>query len=79
MKNKTKLTQNQTQYCLTNVEDENYIIIKSKLSEMKNFSSVKLQRMNAQFNHQNAQLLKKLDLCRKKKRAFEYEKTADQC
>jgi hypothetical protein len=24
-------------------------------------------------------LLKKLDLCRKKKRAFEYEKTADQC
>jgi hypothetical protein len=66
IKNKTKLTQNQTQYYLINVEDENYIIIKSKLFEMKNFSSVKLQRIDAQLNHQNAQLLKKLNLCRKR-------------
>jgi hypothetical protein len=66
IKSKTKLTQNQTQYYLINVEDENYIIIRSKLSEMKNFSSVKLQRIDAQLNHQSAQLLKKLDLCRER-------------
>jgi hypothetical protein len=66
IKSKTRLTQNQTQYYLINVEDEDYIIIKSKFSERKNFSSVKLQRINAQLNHQNAQSLKKLDLCRER-------------
>jgi len=36
------------------------------LSEMKELSSVKLKRINAQLNRQNEQLLAKLDQCHKK-------------
>ncbi len=74
IKNKTKFTQNQFQYYLINVEDENYIIIKPKLFEMKNFSFVKFQRIDAQLNYQNTQLLKKLNQCREKKMHSNIEK-----
>jgi len=43
-------------------------------SEMKELSSVKLKRIDAQLNHQNEQLLAKLDQCREKNEHSNIEK-----
>jgi hypothetical protein len=63
---KIKTKNRQTQYYLINVENDDYITLKSILSEMKKFSSVKLQRLDAKLNRQYEQLLMKLDQCREK-------------
>ena len=64
--NKTGRTQSQTQYYLIKVENRVYVSIRSTLSGMKGFSPVKLQRIDALLNRQNAQLRAELDQCRKK-------------
>jgi hypothetical protein len=64
--NKVKRTQNQTQYYLIKIEEKSYVSVRSTFSEMKRFSFVKFQRINALLNRQNAQLLAKLDQCRER-------------
>jgi hypothetical protein len=71
---KIKTKSRQTQYYLISVENDDYITFKSILSEMKRFSSVKLQRLDAKLNRQYEQLLMKLDQCREKNQHSNIEK-----
>jgi len=64
--NKIARTRSEIQYYLIKVLRTDYISIRLMLSEMKKLSSVKLKRIDAQLNHQNEQLLAKLDQCREK-------------
>jgi hypothetical protein len=56
----------QTQYYLINVENKSYITARSTLSGMKGLSPAKLQRIDAEWDRQNAQLLIELDQCRER-------------
>jgi hypothetical protein len=58
---KIKTKSRQTQYYLINVENDDYITLKSTFFEMKRLSSVKLQRLDAKLNRQYEQLFIKLD------------------
>jgi len=64
--NKIARTRSEIQYYLIKVLRTDYVSIRSMLSEMKELSSVKLKRIDAQLNRQNEQLLAKLDQCREK-------------
>ncbi len=72
--NKIARTQSEIQYYLIKVLNTDYISIRSTLSEMKELSSVKLKRIDAQLNRQNEQLLAELDQCREKNEHSDIEK-----
>jgi hypothetical protein len=59
--NKIARTRSEIQYYLIKVLGTDYISTRSTLSRMKELSPAKLKRINAQLDHQNEQLLAKLD------------------
>ncbi|KAL9127047.1 MAG: hypothetical protein Q9217_004011 [Psora testacea] len=61
---KTGRTNSQIQYYLIKVGEEEYVSTRSALSGMKGLSPAKLQRIDAQLDRQNEQLLAELDQCR---------------
>lgn len=63
---KTGRTNSQTQYYLIKVGAEEYVSTRSTLSGKKGLSPAKLQRIDAQLDRQNEQLLAELDQCREK-------------
>jgi hypothetical protein len=63
---KSKTKSRQIQYYLINVENDDYIILRSIFFETKKLNFVKLQRFDAKLNRQYEQLFMKLDQCRKK-------------
>ena len=72
--NKIARTRSEIQYYLIKVLKTDYINIRLMLSEIKELSSVKLKRIDAQLNRQNEQLLAKLDQCREKNEHSNIEK-----
>jgi len=72
--NKIAHIQSEIQYYLIKVLNTNYISIRLMLFEMKELSSVKLKCIDAQLNHQNEQLLMKLNQCCEKNEHLNIEK-----
>jgi len=72
--NKITRTQSEIQYYLIKVLNTDYVSIRLMLFEMKELSSVKLKRIDAQLDRQNEQLLAELDQCREKNEHLNIEK-----
>jgi uncharacterized protein YecT (DUF1311 family) len=58
---------------LINVEKNDYIIFKSIFFEVKEFNTVKLQRLDAKLNRQYEQLLIQVNQCREKNEHWNIE------